>query len=98
MTTDAKQSSKGPAGRPSQRAIVSDGAEKAADKGADKGERRDRHAVTDKRDAIMDAALELFVERGFCGTAVPEIADQAGVVAATIYRYSESHDALGNGV
>jgi len=55
-----------------------------------------RAIVTDKRDAIMSAALELFVERGFFGTAVPEIADKAGVGAGTIYRYFESKEALVN--
>src|SRR5690348_16186579 len=50
----------------------------------------------DKRDAIMTAALELFVERGFHGTAVPEIAERAGVGAGTIYRYFESKEALVN--
>ena len=44
----------------------------------------------------MTAALELFVERGFFGTAVPEIADKAGVGAGTIYRYFESKEALVN--
>lgn len=52
--------------------------------------------VSDKREAIMAAALELFVERGFYGTAVPEIADKAGVGAGTIYRYFESKEALVN--
>ena len=33
-----------------------------------------RKAVGDKREAIMSAALELFVERGFYGTIVPDIA------------------------
>ena len=55
-----------------------------------------RAIVSDKRDAIMTAALELFVERGFFGTAVPEIADKAGVGAGTIYRYFESKEALVN--
>jgi len=50
----------------------------------------------DKREAIMSAALDLFVERGFFGTAVPEIADRAGVGAGTIYRYFESKEALVN--
>jgi len=50
----------------------------------------------DKREAILDAALELFVERGFFGTAVPEIAERAGVGAGTIYRYFESKEALVN--
>ncbi len=51
---------------------------------------------TDKREAITAAALELFVDRGFYGTAVPEIADKAGVGAGTIYRYFESKEALVN--
>ena len=49
-----------------------------------------------KTEAILKAALELFVERGFFGTAVPEIADRAGVGAGTIYRYFESKEALVN--
>ncbi len=55
-----------------------------------------RPATLDKRDAILDAALELFVERGFHGTAVPEVADRAGVGAGTIYRYFASKEALVN--
>jgi len=51
---------------------------------------------SDKREAIMAAALGLFVERGFYGTAVPEIAERAGVGAGTIYRYFESKEALVN--
>jgi AcrR family transcriptional regulator len=52
--------------------------------------------VADKREAIMTAALDLFVERGFFGTAVPELAERAGVGAGTIYRYFESKEALVN--
>jgi AcrR family transcriptional regulator len=51
---------------------------------------------TDKRDAILDAALELFGERGFHGTAVPLVAERAGVGAGTIYRYFDSKEALVN--
>jgi AcrR family transcriptional regulator len=50
----------------------------------------------EKRDAILAAALELFVERGFHGTAVPEVAARAGVGAGTIYRYFVSKEALVN--
>ena len=31
---------------------------------------------SDKREAILDAALELFAERGFYGTAVPAVAEK----------------------
>lgn len=55
-----------------------------------------RRGGVDKREQIMTAALDLFVERGFFGTAVPEIADRAGVGAGTIYRYFESKEALVN--
>ena len=55
-----------------------------------------RKSSGDKREVIMTAALELFVERGFFGTAVPEIAERAEVGAGTIYRYFESKEALVN--
>ena len=52
--------------------------------------------VTDKREAILDAALELFSDRGFHGTAVPAIAERARVGAGTIYRYFASKDEIVN--
>src|SRR5262245_34828698 len=54
--------------------------------------------AVDKREAILDAALELFAERGFHGTAVPQVAEKAGVGAGTIYRYFESKEALVNAI
>jgi AcrR family transcriptional regulator len=59
---------------------------------------RARTAPADKREAIMTAALGLFVERGFFGTAVPEVADHAQVGAGTIYRYFDSKEALVNAI
>lgn len=50
----------------------------------------------DKRAAILDAALALFSERGFHGTAVPLVAARAGVGAGTMYRYFASKEALVN--
>src|SRR5258705_8427451 len=50
----------------------------------------------DRRESIMDAALRCFVERGFHGTSMPEIAEKAHVAAATIYHYFESKEALVN--
>jgi AcrR family transcriptional regulator len=87
MTTPTKTSGKADAGR---RGAVTDKAGEPATRASH------RAIVTDKREAIMQAALELFVERGFFGTAVPEIADKAGVGAGTIYRYFESKEALVN--
>jgi AcrR family transcriptional regulator len=51
---------------------------------------------SDKADAILAAALELFVERGFHGTSVPSVAERAGVAAGTIYHYFDSKEALVN--
>ena len=52
--------------------------------------------VSDKQEAILDAALHLFAARGFYGTTVPDIADRANVGAGTIYRYFENKEALVN--
>jgi len=49
-----------------------------------------------KRTAILDAALSLFVERTYDGTAMPLVAERAGVGAGTIYRYFENKEALVN--
>lgn len=49
-----------------------------------------------KREAILEAALALFCERGFHGTAVPLIAERAKVGAGTVYRYFDSKEAVVN--
>ena len=51
---------------------------------------------SEKAEAILAAALELFVERGFHGTSVPSVAERAGVAAGTIYHYFASKEALVN--
>jgi TetR/AcrR family transcriptional regulator, repressor of fatR-cypB operon len=53
-------------------------------------------ATIDKGEAIEDAALTLFVEQGFHGTTVPEIARRAGVGTGTLYLYHASKDELLN--
>ena len=50
----------------------------------------------EKREAILGAALRCFAERGFHGTTVPTIAEDAEVGAGTIYRYFENKEALVN--
>jgi AcrR family transcriptional regulator len=49
-----------------------------------------------KEAAILDAALDLFVERGFHGTTVPDVARRARVAAGTIYLYFPSKEDLVN--
>lgn len=54
------------------------------------------NAPLDKRGLILGAALKLFGERGFHGTAVPDIAREAGVGTGTIYRYFPDKEGLVN--
>lgn len=50
----------------------------------------------ERRAAILDAALDLFVERGFHGTPVPLVAARAGVSVGTLYRLFPSKEQLVN--
>jgi len=50
----------------------------------------------DKRNEIVQAALELIAERGFHGAPMAMIAEQSGVAVGTIYRYFENKDVLIN--
>ncbi|GAA5008814.1 TetR/AcrR family transcriptional regulator [Actinopolymorpha pittospori] len=49
-----------------------------------RGRGRPRNPGTDR--VILKAALELFIERGFEGTSIEQIAKQAGVGKLTVYR------------
>lgn len=53
-------------------------------------------AKPDKYEAILAAALRVFMEQGFHGATVPEVAARAGVAAGTIYTYFPSKEALVN--
>ncbi|MCA9515194.1 MAG: TetR/AcrR family transcriptional regulator [Myxococcales bacterium] len=55
-----------------------------------------RERPRDTREAILEAALDLFVEGGYHGTSVPQIAERAGIAAGTIYRHFEGKEALVN--
>jgi AcrR family transcriptional regulator len=57
---------------------------------------RGRPLVDDKRRIILDAALRAFADRGYHGTAVPEVAAEAGVGTGTLYRYFASKEVLVN--
>ena len=50
--------------------------------------------MADAKGAILDAALELFAERGFDETTMRSIATQAGVSPSHAYYYFRSKDAL----
>jgi AcrR family transcriptional regulator len=46
------------------------------------------------RDRILDAALDLFVEHGFDGTSVRQIAERVGTTKAALYYYFASKDEI----
>ncbi|MEC1177138.1 TetR/AcrR family transcriptional regulator [Metasolibacillus meyeri] len=49
-----------------------------------------------KQEDILEAAMQLFAERGYDGTTIPMIADKAKVGAGTIYRYFDNKESLVN--
>lgn len=56
------------------------------------GRRERKRAAT--RQAIAQAALDLFLARGFDDVSVNEVADQADVAPATVFNYFPSKEAL----
>ena len=59
---------------------------------------RGRPLVDDKRRRILDAALRVFADRGYHGTAVPEVAEAAKVSTGTLYHYFATKERLVNEV
>src|SRR3954468_5511391 len=49
---------------------------------------------TDKREAILRAAIDVFAERGFFNAQVADVARAAGVAAGTVYLYFRGKDDL----
>ncbi|MCH1929750.1 TetR/AcrR family transcriptional regulator [Shewanella sp. A25] len=50
--------------------------------------------MTDKRQAILNTALALFVSQGFHGTSTASIAKQAGVATGTLFHHFPTKEAL----
>ena len=48
----------------------------------------------DKKSLIMEAALELFAERGFHGSSISQIAKKAGISKGLTYNYFESKNEI----
>ena len=52
--------------------------------------------LREKKQQIMEAALTLFVERGFHGTSTADIAKTAGVATGTLFHYFKTKEELIN--
>ena len=96
---DTRSSPRATASRKSEKSQVRRG--KAAVVGARKsvlnaGERTPNRAerAADRRQAIFDAALDEFIERGYAATRLDDVARRAGVAKGTIYLHVRDKQAL----
>lgn len=53
-----------------------------------------RRRAEDRPDEVMDAALDLFIEKGFAATRVADIAKRAGLSKGAVYLYFDSKEAV----
>ncbi len=53
-----------------------------------------RGAVSDKREAILRAAIAVFASKGYFNSKVADIASQAGIADGTVYLYFKSKDEI----
>ena len=59
---------------------------------------KQRRAPAERPKEILEAAMELFVEKGFAGTRLDDVAERAGLSKAAIYLYFDDKIALFEGV
>jgi AcrR family transcriptional regulator len=57
-----------------------------------------RRRAEARPDEVLDAALELFIEKGFAATRVEDIAKRAGLSKGTVYLYFPSKEAVLEGL
>src|SRR3569623_2169888 len=57
-----------------------------------------RRRAEARPDEVLDAALTLFIERGFAATRVEDIASQAGLSKGAVYLYFPSKEAILEGL
>lgn len=57
-----------------------------------------RTATIDKRDLILGAAVKAFAQKGFHGTRVADIAQEAGIAYGLIYHYFKNKEEILNSI
>ncbi len=70
----------------------------AAAKKRKRGKPKFRRRAEARKDEVLDAAMELFTERGFAATRVEDVAAKAGISKGTVYLYFPSKEALMEGL
>ncbi|MBZ0217025.1 MAG: TetR/AcrR family transcriptional regulator, partial [Fimbriimonadaceae bacterium] len=63
-----------------------------------KSEPKWRRRAEDRPNELMDAALELFMKKGFAATRVADIAARAGLSKGAIYLYFDSKEDILKGL
>ena len=53
-----------------------------------------RTAITDKREAILRAAIKVFAQKGYFSSKVADVASKAGIADGTVYLYFKSKDEI----
>ena len=53
-----------------------------------------RAAVSDKREAILRAAIKVFARKGYFNSKVADVAGEAGIADGTVYLYFKSKDEI----
>jgi len=53
-----------------------------------------RAVVTDKREAIIKAAIKIFARKGYFNSKVADVAGEAGIADGTVYLYFKSKDEI----
>ena len=53
-----------------------------------------RRVITDKREAILRAAIKVFARNGYFNSKVSDIAGEAGIADGTVYLYFKSKDEI----
>jgi TetR/AcrR family fatty acid metabolism transcriptional regulator len=53
-----------------------------------------RAVVADKREAILNAAVKVFAQKGYFNSKVADIAKEAGIADGTVYLYFKSKDEI----
>ena len=68
------------------------------DRFMDRTDKKFRRRAEARPDEVLDAALAVFVEKGFAAAKVDDIARRAGVSKGTVYLYFASKEALMEGI
>ncbi|MBA2606825.1 MAG: TetR/AcrR family transcriptional regulator [Acidobacteria bacterium] len=53
-----------------------------------------RAVISDKREAILNAAVKVFAQKGFFNSKVADVAGEAGIADGTVYLYFKSKDEI----